>query len=133
MKKADKYSLVFLFIVIIYYSSFVIFNLFVKDDELIDLFAFYTLLIVLTFVFSFFGYLTIKTIKYTRNQRIFLLLLLIIIGFIDIILLIIATVSGLWIYYLILGIFTSISLGTFCIVLGIIEWKSSKKRFFIKN
>ena len=62
-----------------------------------------------------------------RNQKIVLLLLLLIIGFIDIILLIIAPVSGLWIYYPILGIFNSISLGIFVYFLGIIELKSSKK------
>jgi len=62
-----------------------------------------------------------------RNQKIVLLLLLLIIGFIDIILLIIATVSVLWIYYPILGIFNTISLDIFVYFLGIVELKSSKK------
>jgi hypothetical protein len=133
MKKADKFSLVFILFLIFYLSSMFILNTFVIDQELNDLFANFTFMIFLTGVFSFFGYLIIKAKKYTRNQRIFLLFLLIIFGFIDIILFLIATVSGLTIHYAILGIYNSISLGTFCIVVGIIESKSSKKRFFSNN
>ena len=133
MKKADKFSLVLILILIFYFISMFILNTFVKDQELTDLFANFTFVIFLTGFFSFYGYLTIKAKKYTRNQRIFLLLHLIIIGCIDIILLIIAMVSGLWIYYPILGIYNSISLATFAISLVIIESKSSKKRFFINN
>lgn len=101
------------------------FQLFVKDDEFTDFFASFTLLIILTYVFSFFGYLSIKTKKFTRNQKLFLLLLLIIIGLIDIIILIIAMFLGLMIYGFILGITNSIYLGIFAIILGIIESKSS--------
>ncbi|MFX0106168.1 MAG: hypothetical protein ACFE75_11845 [Candidatus Hodarchaeota archaeon] len=100
---------------------------------MVDFLASFTLLIIITGVFSFIGYSTIKTKRYKRNQKIFLLLLLIIIGFIDIILLIISMVSGLMLYGFILGIYNSISLATFCIILSIIELKSSKKRFFFNN
>ena len=127
MKKAQKYTFFFILIEIISISSLLILNIFVKDQEMIDFFANCIIAIVLIGIFSFLGYLIIKTEKYMRNQKIFLLLFLIIIGLIDIILLIIALVSGLWIYFPILGIYNSISLGTFVIVIGIIDLKSSKK------
>ena len=126
MEKADKYSLFLLLILVGYLSSSFILNAFVKNSELADLFAILTFMITLTCVFSFVGYLIIKSKKYTRNQRIFLFLFLIFIWFIDFILLIIAAVSGLWIYYPILGIYNSISLATFVMFLVIIGSKSSK-------
>lgn len=126
MKKADKFSLVLLLILIVYSCLSFLFNTFVKDPKLADFFIILTFMIILTCFFSFVGYLIIKTKKYARNQRIFLLLLLLIIGFIDILLLIIATISGLTIYGFILGIFNSISLATFAIIAVIIESKSSK-------
>lgn len=126
MEKADKYSLVLLLILIVYLSSSFIFNTFVKDPELADSFAIFAFIICLTCVFSFVGYLIIKKKKYTRNQRIFLLLFLLIIGFIDFILFIIVMISGIMIYGFILGIYNSISLGTFVIIIVIIESKSSK-------
>ena len=126
MEKSDKYSLILLLILIGYLSSSFIFNAFVKNPKLADSFAILTFIITLTCVFSFIGYLIIKTKKYTRNQIIFLLLLLLIIGFIDTILLIIVMVSGLMIYGFILGIYNVITLATFAIITIIIGSKSSK-------
>lgn len=126
MEKADKFSLVLIIILIVYVCLSFIFNIFVKDPKLADFFAILTFMIILTCFFIFVGYLIIKKKKYARNQRIFLLLLLVIIGFIDIFLLIIATISGLTIYGFILGIFNSISLAMFAIIAVIIESKSSK-------
>ncbi|MFX0049601.1 MAG: hypothetical protein ACFE8G_15820 [Candidatus Hermodarchaeota archaeon] len=128
MKKLDKFLFLVLIIFITSISSIFIFTVFIKDQELIDFFASFTLFCVLISVFSFFGYLIIKRKKYARNQKIILILLLVIIGFIDILLLIVATVSGLWIYSPILGIFNSISLGIYAIILGAIESKSLKKK-----
>ena len=126
MEKADKYSLILLLLLIVYTCSIFIFNTFVKDPKLVDYFAIFTFVLILTCSFSFVGFLIAKTKKYTRNQKIFILIFLLIIGFIDIILLIFAMISGLTTYGFILGIFNSISLATFAIVIVIIGLKSSK-------
>ena len=121
MEKADKYSLFLLLLLIVYTCSIFIFNTFVKDPKLADSLAIFTFVIILTCIFSFVGFLIAKTKKYTRNQKIFILIFLLIIGFIDIILLFIATISGLIIWGFILGIFNSISLATFTIVIVILQ------------
>jgi len=113
-------------ILLIYFSSFVIFNIYVKDYELLDIFSNFMFFIILTFVLVFFGYLIIQRKQYTRKQRILLVLFLLIIGFIDLILLFIAHFSDLWIYYPILGICNSIGFFILIIIWIFIELKSSK-------
>jgi len=126
MKKLKMIQFVPFIILLIYFSSFVIFNIYVKDYELLDILSNFMFFIILTFVLVFFGYLIIQRKQYTRKQRILLVLFLLIIGFIDLILLFIAHFSDLWIYYPILGICNSIGFFILIIIWIFIELKSSK-------
>lgn len=132
MRKAEKITLVLIVIAIFYLSSIFIINAFVKESVITEYISALIFVVFLSGLFIFFGHLIIKKETYIRSQKIFLILFLIIVGVIDVILIIIAIVSGLWIYYPIIGIFTCISLAAFSSIISVIELRISKKKAFSK-
>lgn len=126
MNKKMAIYVIPILIALIYFITWIILTLLALSDEIIENFSLIFLYLLLGGTFICIGYIISKREKYTKKQKITLMIILLIIGFLDLILVISAQISGLGIYYFLMGICIPISFGILAISLASLEIRIAK-------